>query len=326
MAFKLLAITNSLPSKLLESATLDEKLGKPKGWIESQCGVASRFVAETESQIDLGLSAARKALNASGLASSDIDLVLSASGIPYQTLPSTAPLYQSGLNISDGKAAAFDVNSTCLSFLSALDIAGAMLGAGRYRNAIIISSEIASRALPWDNDPATAALFSDGAAAAVIQADPDSFWVSAFETYPSAWEACQIGAGGTRYDFHNEHEAFAANAWFSMDGKALFRLTAKHFTGFVNRLLERAGWTTGDVDVVVPHQASPFALEHLVRQCGFSHDQIVNIARTHGNQIAASIPVALAVAQSRGMLNAGAKVLMLGTSAGVSFGGLAMVI
>ena len=324
MAFRILSVAKAVPDNLVGSAEFDRKLGKSAGWLESECGVASRYVAAGQSQIDLGLSAAHAACEAAGVDAGDIDLVLSASGIGYQTLPSTAPLYQRGMGIADGRAAAFDVNSTCLSFLTALDIASALFEAGRYRRALVISSEIASRALPWDQDPAVAGLFSDGAAAAIVEADASARATFAFETYPSAWEACQIGAGGTRLDFHEDREAFIAHARFEMDGKALFRITSKHFRTFVEQLLDKAGWRVRDVDIVVPHQASPFALEHLVRQCGFAHEQVINIARTHGNQIAASIPIALSVASERGLLTKGAKVLMLGTSAGVSFGGLAM--
>lgn len=326
MSFRLISVGRALPAELVSSEEFDRRLGKQPGWLESECGVKSRYVVGSETQISLGVEAACRAMNASSHSDLDPDLVLSASGIAYQTLPATAPVYQRELGIGDGRAAAFDVNSTCLSFLTALDLAGALFKAGRYRRALVISSEIASRALPWERDPAVAGLFSDGAAAAVLEADDSAFAVSAFETYPSAWEACQIAAGGTRYDFHHDHENFAAHAQFAMDGKALFRITSKHFRGFVERLLDKAGWTAGDVDVVVPHQASPFALEHLVRQCGFSREQVIDIASTHGNQIAASIPVALSVAQDRGFLKRGAKVLLLGTSAGVSFGGLAMVI
>lgn len=325
MSFRLVSVGRSLPANLVTSSQIDARLGKQPGWLEAECGVKSRYVVDCENQISLGVNASRRAMKSASQDPTDLDLLLSASGIPYQTLPSTAPIYQRELGIPDGKAAAFDVNSTCLSFLTALDLAGALFKAGRYRRALVISSEIASRALPWDNDPAVAGLFSDGAAAALVEADDSAFAVSAFETYPSEWEACQIAAGGTRFDFYRDREAFAANTLFTMDGKALFRVTSRHFRGFVERLLFKAGWASGEVDVVVPHQASPFALEHLVRQCGFSHEQVVNIAAEFGNQIAASIPIALSVAQDRGQLKRGAKVLMLGTSAGVSFGGLAMV-
>lgn len=193
----------------------------------------------------------------------------------------------------------------------------------------MVSSDIASRALPWEHHPEVAALFGDGAAAAVIgpTAPGASGEIKAIglRSYPSAYDACGIGAGGTRFDFKAEPASFAANATFSMDGKALFRITAQHFGSFVDDLLARAGWTRSDVDLVVPHQASPAALEHMIRQTGFAQDRVMRIVADYGNQIAASIPFALDMAREQERAGRGSKVLLLGTSAGVSFGGAALV-
>ena len=102
-------------------------------------------------------------------------------------------------------------------------------------------------------------------------------------------------------------------------------VTSRHFNGFVGELLRRAGWQPQEVDVVVPHQASPFALAHMARQTGFGMERLVDIAAHYGNQIAASIPFALDVARKQDRVRPGARVLFLGTSAGVSFGGMALV-
>jgi 3-oxoacyl-[acyl-carrier-protein] synthase-3 len=227
------------------------------------------------------------------------------------------------LGMDDGAAFAFDINSTCLSFVSALEVCDGLMQSGRYARALIISSEVASRALPWPDHPEIEGLFGDGAAAVVVETGAADL-VTQFCTYPSLLESCRIGAGGTRFDFHEQAEEFAAHSLFEMDGKALFRLTAQHFVPFVDAILADAGWSRDDIDLVVPHQASPMALAHMIRQCGFDADKVVDISRNIGNQIAASIPFALAHARDR--LAPGAKVLMLGTSAGVSFGGIAMTI
>ena len=188
-----------------------------------------------------------------------------------------------------------------------------------------MSAEIASRALPWATDPSTAALFGDGAGAVIVQASDTDGGLRAAQmrTYPSAYDACSIRAGGTRIDYHADPEGFAQHAWFAMDGKELFRLSSRHFKGFVADLLDRAGWSLDEVDVIVPHQASPAGLAHMVKQVGVAPEKVVNIVADHGNQIAASLPFALDRATRAGRVPIGAKVLFLGTSAGVSFGGVA---
>lgn len=323
----LLGTGMAVPASRIDAATLDAQLGRPAGWSYRQSGVAARHMCEDEDQVQLALAAARMALDDAGIGAEAIDLVLFGAAVPYQSIPATAPLIQRELGIADGACAAFDVNSTCLSFLTATDLAAHVLQGGGYRRALVVSAEIASRGLPWTDDPATAALFGDGAAAAVLEAraGPSGVVASRMETYPSGYEACELGSGGTRYDFHADWQAFAGHALFRMDGGKLYKLTVRHFGQFLDRLLDEAGWSREQVDLVVPHQASPGALAHLAKRSGFRADVVMNIVADYGNQIAASIPTALHLARRQGRLPAGAKVLMLGTSAGISFGGLALI-
>ena len=325
MRIEIAGTGRALPGAMVPSSTFDRHLGLPEGRVEGLTGVASRAVCGTESQIDLAAAAARTALGDAGVAPSEIGLVIGASAVPYQPIPATAPLVMARLGIADGKAAAFDVNSTCLSFLTGLETAARMLEG---RAALVFSSEIASRALPWHSAPEIAGLFGDGAAAAVLRPAPAGstarIAASLMRSYPSAYGACGIGAGGTRFDFAAQPETFRDHALFAMDGKELFRLASRHFGGFVADLLARAGWAHGDVDLVIPHQASPAALAHMIRQTGFPPDRVVQIAAAYGNQIAASIPFALDLARREGRVRPGMRLLFLGTSAGVSFGGLAL--
>ncbi|MGX5842573.1 3-oxoacyl-ACP synthase III family protein [Mesorhizobium sp. ArgA1] len=327
MRVKIIGTGRAVPAQCVTSRSLDARLGLGDGHIEAATGVVERYVCEAESQVDLASTAARLALADAGLEAGSVDLVIGGCGVPYQPLPATAPLVMQRLGVADGSAAAFDVNSTCLGFLTAFETASRLIEAGQCRTALVFSSEIASRALPWQDQPDIAALFGDGAAAAVLQlAAPGEGRVAAnlMRTYPSAYEACGIGSGGTRFDFHRQPEEFARHSLFHMDGRELFRVTSRHFSGFVAELLDRAGWRRDDVDVVVPHQASPFALAHMARQTGFAPEKLVNIAANFGNQIAASIPFALDVARCERRIAPGAKVLFLGTSAGVSLGGMAL--
>ncbi|TKB15215.1 MAG: ketoacyl-ACP synthase III [Mesorhizobium sp.] len=327
MRIRIVGTGRAVPAECITTSALEARLGLGQGSLEAATGVTERYVCAAESQIDLACDAARLALDDAGLEANALDVIIGGCGVPYQPLPATAPLVMQRLGLADGSAAAFDVNSTCLGFLTAFETAGRMIEAGQCETALVFSSEIASRALPWRDAPEVAALFGDGAAAAVLRrAGPGEGRVAAslMRTYPSAWEACGIGSGGTRFDFQKEREEFARHSLFHMDGKELFRLTSRHFNGFVSELLERAGWRHDDVDLVVPHQASPLALAHMARQTGFAPEKLVDIAARFGNQIAASIPFALDVARREGRVAPGMKLLFLGTSAGVSFGGMAL--
>lgn len=323
MRITLCGTGSALPQHRESSAAIDARLGFEPGWLEAACGVRSRPQARApEDQMTLALEAARRALEAAGITAQDLSLVIGGSAVPYQPLPASAPLLAGLLGVGEGQAAAFDVNSSCLSFVTGFEVAARMLAPGQY--GLIFSSELASRALPWAGAPAIAGLFGDGAGAAVIcGGGTGRLAAAALRSYPSGWDACSIGAGGTRYDFHNDPQGFAENAVFRMDGRELFRLTARHFAGFVKDLMAGAGWDSPP-DLVVPHQASPGGLAHMVRLTGFDPATVMDVAADYGNQIAASIPVVLDLARRGGRLPAGTRVLVLGTSAGVSFGGLAL--
>lgn len=323
-----------VPGRRVSSDMMDMACGLAPGFLAATTGVDSRFVCGSESQIDMAVAASRIAL-AEAADAGPPDLILCGSAVPYQPIPATAPLVMGRLGLADGTAAAFDVNSTCLSFLTAFETASRMITLGQARTALVVSSEIASRALPWQSQPEVAALFGDGAGAVVLTGTKDGtkdgtshgsggLRASLMRSYPSAYDACTLGSGGTRFDYWQDPKGFARHATFSMDGKELFRLASRHFAGFVSDLLARAGWRRDEVDLVVPHQASPAALAHMIRQSGLAADRVVDITRDHGNQIAASIPVAFDIARKAGRAGPGRKVLFLGTSAGVSFGGLAV--
>lgn len=316
-----------VPGDPVSSETLDAQLGFETGYLARTTGVRHRHYAGAASQIDMGMAAARQALDEAGIGPDELDLVVSASGIPFQALPSTAPLYMRELGVPDGRAAGYDVNSSCASFLSALDMAARQISDGVCRYVLIVSSEVASRGLPWKDQPDVAALFGDGAAAAVIgpsDTTEQGVLLSRMISYPSEFEACQVGAGGTRFDIHKNPDEFRDHAVFRMHGLKLFRITLKYFPGFVDELLTSVGWRADEVDAVIPHQASPHALEHMSRHLGFGQGRIMDLVRGIGNQVAASIPTALDTARREGHIKPGSRVLLLGTSAGVSFGGMAI--
>ncbi len=311
-----------LPAKRTRTKDMEGLLNLPTGQLFQATGVVSRAVVAGETTISMGVEAAHQALRASGLNASDLDLVLSASAVPYQTIPSTAPLLQRELGLS--KVPAFDVNATCLSFLSATDMARAMILAGRAKHVLVVSSEIASLGLPWHSAPETAALFGDGAGAAVIGPVRSKGIVAAgMETYSEAYEACQVPTGGTRMDIHADPVGYERSAWFHMDGPVLYKLTAKKLRRFVQGVLDQAGWRLEDIDVIVPHQASRGGIDHAMRMLGVPSEKVIDILAAYGNQIAASLPTALHRATQDGRLRPGTKALMVGTSAGVSLGALA---
>lgn len=304
------------------STALDPLFGQPEGWTEAQFGIASRGVAgPDETTSAMGAEAARKALAMAAWAPEDLDIIIGACGVMEQPIPGTSVLIQQALGLGKSGVWAFDVNQTCLSFVTALDVVAMGFETGRFRRALVVSSDIASAGLDW-NAPHAAAIFGDGAAAVCIEAgsDPDGPGLLArgFETYGDGKDLATLRSGGTRIRIEDGLEALAEGARFHMDAFGIFKAAARCLPDLIDRVLGEAGLTRETVDVIIPHQASKPGLEHVRRLMGGDPARVVDIFATRGNQIAASLPTALAQAQADGRLTPGKTVLLLGTAAGIS--------
>ena len=315
-----------LPRTRLESEVIDQRMGRPPGWTVRAFGIRSRAVARPEeSSSALGAAAAEQALRAANWTPGDLDVIIGACAIMEQPIPGAACMIQRRLGLGDSGIPAFDVNATCLSFLVALDTVALAFAAGRWRRALVVSADIASAALDF-SDPEASVIFGDGAAAVALEACEEGSALLGWrlETYGDGADLCRLEAGGTRLRPHEDLEAFMAGAVFKMDGVGVFKATARSFPGFLEKLLHEARLAPGDIDLVVPHQASAAALEHLRRSLPEGAGPVIDIFADHGNQIAASMPTALHTAIATGRLRRGQTALLVGTAAGISLGGAAI--
>lgn len=310
------------PREQRPSTALDAVFGQPPGWTESQFGIASRGVASPdETTSAMGAEAARKALAMAGWAPEDLDVIIGACGVMEQPIPGTSVLIQQALGLGKSGIWAFDVNQTCLSFVTALDVVAMGFESGRFRRALIVSSDIASAGLDWAA-PHAAAIFGDGAAAVCVEAGTDAsgpgLLARGFATWGEGKDLATLRSGGTRIRIEHGLEALAEGARFHMDAFGIFKAAARRLPELIDRVLGEAGLTRETVDVIIPHQASGPGLEHARKLMGGDPVRVVDIFAARGNQIAASLPTALVAAQADGRLGPGRTVLMAGTAAGIS--------
>lgn len=198
-AIKIIATGIALPGEKIVSSELDAKLGKPEGYVERRSGIAWRYHASHDaSQAALAAEALHNALKAGSLAPSSIDLLICASAIAVQALPCSAVHILKAAKMPD-RVAGFDVNSSCVSFISALEVAAGLLNTGAYRRIAIVSADIASRGIDWDHEESSL-IFGDGAACAIVERGDGTSGIvaSLIEMYPEGSELCEIRAGGTR--------------------------------------------------------------------------------------------------------------------------------
>ena len=315
-----------LPERRVANSEIEQRYGISAAWIERASGVRERRYATTETSAGMAASAARMALAHARIGLEQVDAMIGASTAPQQAIPCTAALVQRELGAADGRSACFDINATCLSFLVALHTAALLVQAGSYRTILVFSSEIGSRSLN-PNERESLVLFGDAAAAAIVTATPagdhSALWLAQFATHSSGAEYTQILGGGTLHH-PNDPATTAEMNQFSMRGLAVFKQAARQIEPFLDSFFATLGWQRGELDLVVPHQASGHAIELLSARLGFRTDQLFVNLPERGNCVAASIPLALAEAAHSGWLVRGNRVLLLGTGAGLTLGAVAL--
>jgi len=311
-----------LPRHQVTIDALAELTGVTPESIRKAYGITKRHWADAqETSSAMGAYAAQEALEQAGWRAEDLDVLIGACGVMEQPIPGTSVLIQRRLGIGDSGIPAFDINATCLSFMVAFDRVLAGFALGEWRRALIVCADIASAALDFSK-PEASLLFGDGAAAIALEADgPHRRLAYRFATFGNGADACRLEAGGTRLRPHEDLEGFLAHSRFAMDGRAVFRASGQRFPEFLARLLADSGIDTEALDLVIPHQASGAALEHLKRSIPGGHVKTIDIYADIGNQIATSLPFALHHARQQGRIKSGETTLMIGSSAGISLGG-----
>lgn len=326
-AVRILGTGKYLPRKRVDSGCFDSWLKLSPGTAAARSGVCVRYFVDGETASCMGAQAARSALESAALDIGQIDAIVCASGSPEQLIPCTASLIQRSLGAEESGISCFDINSTCLSFVTALDTVSYMVAAGRYERVLIVSTEIASVGLDW-NDLESCTVLGDGAAAVVLgrsRANESSrVLASGLETYSSGAEMCAIRGGGTKLHSTEYRPERHKEFLFHMEGPAIFRFALEHVPPFFENLLDAANATRKDIRLVIPHQASGPALKLFRRRLNLPEECWMDIIADHGNVIAAGIPMAFHEAIVRKRIGRGDLVTLLGTSAGFAVGGIVL--
>jgi len=315
-----------MPERVVTNEELEKRCNLPPGWIETKTGVRERrWVNRKETSPFMGAQAAREALQDAGIAPNDIDLILNASGSPPRALPDGGHLIQRELGLGKSGIPCMTVHTTCLSFVSGLNVAAHFLGSGLYRTILVVTSDISSRSLDFSR-PDSAVLLGDGAAAFVVTRTPAGS-SSALERFH------QVGFGdgadlttvrgmGTTWA-PNDPETPPEYNLFYMDGLGIAAMLRGAFNRFFKTLTTSLE-SMDQVAAVVPHQANAYALRAL-RRYGFPEEKIAKTLDRFGNCVAASIPVTLYEVIREGRIARGDRVLLIGAGAGLSIGGILLI-
>lgn len=316
MTFTRIAGTGGyLPEKVMTNDDLAKIMDTTDEWIRERTGIKRRHVAaDAETSSDMGLAAARNAMEMAGTDIADIDLIIVATTTPDKVFPSTACIIQRRLDIHN--CPAFDVQAACAGFVYALDTADRYIRTGGAQTALVIGTETFSRIINWQ-DRTTAVLFGDGAGAVVLEAADEPGLISTHIHADGKYEELlQVPQGiSSGYDVVRKERAY-----IQMNGNAVFRKAVATLSSMARETLSANNVDKHDIDWLVPHQANLRIIAAAAKKLDLSMDKVIVTVDEHANTSSASIPLAFDVAVRDGRIQRGDLLLFEAFGAGFTWG------
>lgn len=315
----ILGTGSCFPEKILTNSDLEAMVDTTNEWILKRTGIRERRILDdSQPAYEMGLEAAKKALEDSSLEASQIDLILVSTNSPDYLSPSTAAIIQGKLGASN--ASAFDINAACSGFVYAAVTAEQFIKSGYYKYVLVISVEALSKITDWKHRN-TCVLFGDAAAAAVFGKVSDDTGLL------SSW----LGTDGTMSDVitvpccfsSNEDRGQRANGKehvIRMDGSEVFKFAVRIMTEASLLVVEKASLTMDDVALIIPHQANLRIIEGAAKRLGISEDKVFSAnIRKYGNTSSSSIPLALDELSRSNSIIKGDNIVLVGFGGGLTW-------
>jgi len=303
-----------VPPAVLKNADIAAFLDTTDEWITTRTGICERRISHV-SLGEMAYVAAARTLACAGIEGKDLELIVFGTTTHDDQCPNMASGLQRRLG-ADG-CGAMDVNTACTSFLYSLSTATAMIKSGVVRTALVVGGELISPYMNWD-DRNVSVLFGDGCAAVVLQATDknEGLLLEKLGCFGDSREILRIhGIGGA---YVHQGRMLGSTEW-QFEGQEIFKKAVNGMNLASEYVLRRAGITSDDVNLVVPHQANLRIIEAVAKRAGIQMDRVyVNVSR-YGNMSAATVPVALCEALEEGRITPGSLLLMPAFGGGLTF-------
>lgn len=308
-----------LPAKILSNQDLEKLVETSDEWIMTRTGMKERRIAsELESTSFMGTEAAKKAMEAAGITSAEIDLILVATITPDYPFPNTASLIQA--NLEAPRAAAVDIQAACSGYVYGLSMAKAYVESGMYRHVLLVASEKLSSVTDYQ-DRSTCVLFGDGASACIVSDKGAGFSV----------DGVVLGADGTQKDIlympgggsslpASIETVQERKHFIKMEGKETYKHAVRRMESAAMQCLEKVGCAEEDLSYLVPHQANMRIIEALAKRFKMPMEKVFLTIHKYGNTSASSCGIAFDELISERDLQEGEKVLLVAFGAGLTWG------
>lgn len=307
------------PKGVLTNADLEKIVDTSDEWITSRTGIKQRHKADADEYTSqFGVRAANKALEKAKLKAKDIDIILCATTTPDQIMPSTGALIQAQIGATN--AAGMDIFAACSGFLYGLTMVESMIRTGQIDYALVIGAEVLTKYVDY-TDRSTCVIFGDGAGAAIVGKAEDGKGILATKIRSDGRYEEQLYAPGGGTKLGTTHETIDnRDHFFKMKGNELFKVAVRSMAEISKEMLEKAGCTIDDVDLVIPHQANQRITDAVASRLNVPEEKVYSNIAEHGNTSSASIPIALDECIESGRVKSGDLVLMTAFGGGATWG------
>ncbi|MGE0452811.1 MAG: 3-oxoacyl-ACP synthase III family protein [Vicinamibacteria bacterium] len=331
-------VTNEMLARVMD--TSDE-------WIRERSGIETRYyITPGTATSDLGAAAARKALEAAGVSKDEVDLVVCATMTPDHYFPGIGGIVQAKLEIQN--APCFDIRQQCVGFVYGMQLVDAQIRAGFAKTVLLIGAEIHAGFMPysqasWDRiygrreEPVSAedyafnttlrdriVLFGDGAGAVVVKAqegDGRGVIDSILRTDGREYQRLYVpGVGFKHMPYVDKAQLDRGDHIPIVEGRAVFKLATIHMAEVSQELLKRNGYSLGDVDMVLMHQANLRINSYVQKSLGLPDEKVYSNIQKYGNTTAATIPLLWDECVREGRIKPGQLVLMVAIGGGLHWG------
>ncbi|MDE6087708.1 MAG: ketoacyl-ACP synthase III [Oscillospiraceae bacterium] len=310
MSFRIVGTGMYVPPKAVTNDDLAQIVETSDEWISKRVGVKERRISENEYTSEMGLKAAEKALEDSGVKVEELDAIFAATVSGETSSPSMSCMIQHGLGAT---CLAMDVSAACSAFLFLLETAAAFFALHKeYKKILVVGAERMSGVLDF-TDRSTCVIFGDGAGAAVLERGEN--YLDSVITVKGGDDVIKIphGKGSCPYFIREQDTPYV-----HMQGQETFKYAVTSITQDITTLLERNQLTIDDIAWIVPHQANKRIIDFAAKRLGIAQTKFFCNIEKYGNTSSASVPIALHELAKSGNLHRGDKIILCAFGGGLA--------
>ncbi|MEI8073941.1 MAG: beta-ketoacyl-ACP synthase III [Bacteroidota bacterium] len=338
---KIAGIGMYVPEKVVTNNDLKKWMDTEDSWIQERTGILERRLAHRteETTTTMAVEAAKIAIERAGITAQDIDFIVFATLSPDYYFPGCGVLVQRALKMKE--VGALDVRNQCSGFLYAISVADQFIKSGMYKNILVIGAEKHSMGMDYSTRGRNVSvIFGDGAGAVVLQpTEKENQGILSTHLHSDGGSAeilAQYNPGShanhwmetpvADFDDAEVGEMFMSHAMIDkaqlfpfMDGPTVFKKAIVKFPEVIVEALTKNGYTTEDLNLLIPHQANLRISQFVQQKLKLRDDQVFNNIMSYGNTTAASVPIALCEAWQNGKIKEGDLVCLAAFGSGFTW-------